>query len=46
MKRRVDILTKIYREISHQAYHNYIMEISADLSEIYVEYHDLRLSQV
>lgn len=46
VNRRIDILTKIYKEISHTAYNNYIMEISAELSEIYAELHDLRMAQM
>jgi hypothetical protein len=46
IKRRIDILVKIYNDISHSAYHNYIMEIASELSEIYAELHDTRLAQM
>lgn len=44
IKRRVDILGKIYNEINHKVYHNYAMELSAELSEIHMELHDMRLA--
>lgn len=44
IKRRIDILVKIFKDLNHTAYNNYIMEISSELSAIYQEYHELRLS--
>lgn len=46
INRRINILEKLFKELSHSVYNNYIMEISSELSEIYLEWHDTRVAQV
>ena len=46
LKRRCDILSKIKKDISHQTYQTYIMEVTAELTDIYTDMHDVRMTQV